>query len=216
MQMFYELKMMKKISTTLGALAVALSLNSCGNEEQKPVQSTTTTIEHTLQITPTENYDKEFAEKLLKLAKLTVTKPKGEYELLLFDEQNGAKANAIYVSFEENGNKYQITIGDYDEKELEGIVSTPEQPIADGIRLEKLSSENEKDNRYFRVSNLRIDGNTFEGLTYVSDKSADEESFLPRDLKEYFCLDENKEHQPFFDQEFRNLVDELLEIYQRE
>ena len=216
--------MMKKISTTLGALAVAFSLNSCGNEEQKPLQPVQA-IEHTLQTTTSEKYDKEFAEKVLELAKLAVAKPIGTYKVLEFDEGVGVKVNAVYVSFEKNGNKYFISVGDYDEKSLEDVVSTPEQPLADGIILEKISSENEKEARYSRVSNSGLNGNIFEGLTYVFDKvdenlpkkeRIDEELVLPKDLKEYFWLDQNNENKPFFDQEFRNLVDELLEIYKRE
>lgn len=216
--------MMKKISTTLGALAVAFTLNSCGNEEQKPVQPVQT-IKHSLQTTPSGEYDKEFAEKVLELAKLAVTKPMGAYEVLEFKDDVGVKVNVVYVRFEKNGNRYFICVGDYDEKSLEDVVSIPEQSMADEIILEKISSENEKETRYSIVSNSGLNGNIFEGLTYVFDKidenlpkkeGIDEELILPKDLKEYYWLVEYTENKSFFEQEFRNLVDELLAIYKSE
>ena len=104
------------------------------------------------------------------------------------------------------------------------MVFIPEQPIADAILLEKRSPEGERDEKYLFVSNSGLNGNIFDGVASVlkveytpaTEEEYQKLNITEENLKKYNWLSSNTEHKPFFDQEFRKLVDELLEIYRKE
>ncbi len=204
-----------KIYSTLGALTLAL-FYGCGKEKteitqnipqlvvEKPNITVGRNFGYNLKVEPKGEYDKDFSSKVLELSKLVMTKPKGDYYI---DSVPGGFL--VSVRLEENDKHYDLLV--YDSSENNGAHLPEPFYSKDKLSLTKFVQENDK-TRVWDFDTYGLDGNC-DGYSFIINK---EESGKPIDLIEYDPVFGKTENKEIFDKKFRETVDELLEIYQRE
>ncbi len=212
-------------SLAVGLTVLGLTNSTIGQEENKPEQPTQ--VQHTLTSTPDAQttLNEDLASKVRKLAELVMTKEKGNYTRE--EETVGTMVYALRIPVSESRG-YDVLV--YDDNGT-AEVFIPESPPADLIVVGEYSLTENNERRQYGFADKGLDGNVNTAVTCVAPTSS---LFPPENLVDYeFTLDQLKELKTFskdwtgevlkgaeyqeeLQREYERVLDELIQVYEKE
>ena len=199
----------QKMQVAVGAGLVAFGLNSCIKPKVRhdiPMHleetvSNLTTITNTAD--EGTKLNETLAAKVRKVAEYALTKDKGKRSLQISEHVTTA-----YASFEVNGVGYSVRVLDYNESDVLG------KDAIDTLQLEVYSPWENNERKVLHVRDVGLDGRANWGDRSVL-RDDYEDSDNPR---QYFDKENNigLEHQEFYQNKLENVLNTLIEFYEKE